>query len=106
MKSIYLEKLKKHIDDNEIDNKHIVYDLLEELVFMKETMYELKKTIRQVGATYTFTQGEQSYLRENPALKSYNTTVTKYNTTYKQLLSLLPHETKESDAFMDFVNNA
>ncbi|EGQ4184521.1 hypothetical protein FJC52_10935 [Staphylococcus pseudintermedius] len=106
MKSINLEKLKKYIDENDMNNKHIAYDLLEELTFMKATMEELKNTVREHGATYVFTQGEQSYLKENPAMKSYNTTVTKYNATYKQLITLLPQEVDESSEFMDFVNNA
>lgn len=104
--SINLEQLKKEIDKEEMKNKSVAYDLLEELAFMKETMNELKKTVRQEGATYVFTQGEQSYLKENPAMKSYNTTVTKYNATLKQLLSLIPQQIEESDAFMDFVKNA
>ena len=103
MKSINLEKLKKYIDENNVNNKHIAYDLLEELTFMKATMEELKHTVREHGATYIF---EQSYLKENPAMKAYNTTVTKYNATYKQLLTLLPDNVEESNEFMDFVNNA
>ncbi|UXV41630.1 hypothetical protein [Staphylococcus simulans] len=106
MKSINLQKLKNYIDENNVSNKHIAYDLLEELIFMKVTMEELKHTVREHGATYLFTQGEQSYLKENPAMKAYNTTVTKYNATYKQLLTLLPDNVEESDTFMDFVNNA
>lgn len=104
-KSINLEQFKKYLDENDIGNKYVAYDLLEELVFMKETMEELKNTVRTHGATYIFTQGEQSYLKESPAMKSYNTTVSKYNATLKQLLSLLPQDTEESDAFMDFVTN-
>ncbi|REH74466.1 hypothetical protein [Staphylococcus felis] len=106
MKSINLQKLKKYIDENDLDNKYILYDLLEELTFMKATMEELKATVREHGATYVFTQGEQSYLKENPAMKSYNTTVTKYNATYKQLLSLLPQQVEESSDLMGFVTNA
>ncbi|MFO3720368.1 hypothetical protein [Staphylococcus felis] len=106
MKSINLQKLKKYIDENDLDSKYILYDLLEELTFMKATMEELKATVREHGATYVFTQGEQSYLKENPAMKSYNTTVTKYNATYKQLLSLLPQQVEESSDLMGFVTNA
>lgn len=106
MKYINLEKLKTYIDKNDIENKHIAYDLLEELMFMKETMDELKQTVREHGATYVFTQGEQSYLKENPAMKAYNATMPKYNATYKQLLSLFPEKVDETDEFMGFVNNA
>lgn len=105
MKYINLEKLKTYIDKNDIENKHIAYDLLEELMFMKETMDELKQTVREHGATYVFTQGEQSYLKENPAMKAYNATMPKYNATYKQLLSLFAEKVDESDSFMEFVNN-
>ena len=103
--SINLDKLKLQIDNEENMNQAVAYDLLEELVFMKETMDELKATVQLHGATYLFKQGEQEYLKENPAMKSYNATVTKYNATLKQLLSLIPEQTEESDAFMDFVTN-
>lgn len=104
--SINLEKFKEQIDADNNINKPVAYDLLEELVFMKETMDELKTTVQLHGATYLFKQGEQEYLKENPAMKSYNATVTKYNATLKQLLSLIPEQTEESDEFMDFVTNA
>ena len=104
--SINLDNLKVQIDEDNNINKPVAYDLLEELVFMKETMDELKSTVQLHGATYVFKQGEQEYLKENPAMKSYNATVTKYNATLKQLLSLIPEQTEESDEFMDFVTNA
>lgn len=104
--SINLDNLKVQIDEDNNINKPVAYDLLEELVFMKETMDELKSTVQLHGATYLFKQGEQEYLKENPAMKSYNATVTKYNATLKQLLSLIPEQTEESDEFMDFVTNA
>ena len=103
--SINLDNLKVQIDEDNNINKPVAYDLLEELTFMKETMEELKATVQLHGATYIFKQGEQEYLKENPAMKSYNATVTKYNATLKQLLSLIPEQTEESDAFMDFVTN-
>lgn len=104
--SINLEKLKEQIDKETNINKPVAYDLLEELVFMKETMDELKRTVQLHGATYVFKQGEQEYLKENPAMKSYNATMPKYNNTLKQLLSLLPEQSDESNAFMNFVENA
>ena len=103
--SINLEKLKVIIDEQDIQNKPVAYDLLEELVFMKETMEELKSTVQLHGATYIFKQCEQEYLKENPAMKSYNATVTKYNATIKQLLSLMPESTEKTDAFMEFVTS-
>ena len=63
---INLDKLKAQIDKEENMNQAVAYDLLEELVFMKEAMEELKKTVQLHGATYIFKQGEQEYLKENP----------------------------------------
>lgn len=103
--SINLEKLKEIINEQDIQNKPVAYDLLEELEFMKETMEELKATVQLHGATYIFRQGEQEYLKENPAMKSYNATVPKYNAIMKQLLSLMPEQTNEKDAFLEFVTN-
>lgn len=103
--SINLEKLKVIIDEQDIQNKPVAYDLLEELEFMKETMEELKATVQLHGATYIFRQGEQEYLKENPAMKSYNATVPKYNAIMKQLLSLMPEQTNDKDAFLEFVTN-
>lgn len=103
--SINLEKLKVIIDKQDIQNKPVAYDLLEELEFMKETMEELKATVQLHGATYIFRQGEQEYLKENPAMKSYNATVPKYNAIMKQLLSLMPEQTNDKDAFLEFVTN-
>lgn len=110
MKNIYnsinLEKLREQIDKEENMNQAVAYDLLEELEFMKETMQELKQTVQLHGATYLFTQGEQEYLKENPAMKAYNATMPKYNATMKQLLSLMPEQSEQTDEFMDFVTNA
>ena len=105
-KSINLEEFKAQIDQEANINKPVAYDLLEELTFMKETMDELKATVQLHGATYLFKQGEQEFLKENPAMKSYNATVTKYNATLKQLLSLLPEQSDEPDKLTDFVGNA
>lgn len=104
--SINLEKLREQIDKEENVNQAVAYDLLEELEFMKETMQELKQTVQLHGATYIFTQGEQEYLKENPAMKAYNATMPKYNATMKQLLSLMPEQSEQTDEFMDFVTNA
>lgn len=105
-KSVNLEKLREQIDKETNMNQAVAYDLLEELEFMKGTMQELKQTVQLHGATYLFTQGEQEYLKENPAMKAYNATMPKYNATMKQLLSLIPEQSEQTDEFMDFVTNA
>jgi len=57
---------------------------------MEHTLSELKKAVKEVGAVEHFENGKQKFLRENPALKSYNTTIQRYSLLYKQIADLLP----------------
>ena len=49
------------------------------------------------GVIEKFIQGKQNFLRESPALKSYNSTIKNYTSAVKQLNDLLPEGTKEMD---------
>lgn len=60
------------------DKKKIAENLIDELSFMRETLADLKDQVRKTGTIEQFEQGRQSFLRESPALKSYNTTVQRY----------------------------
>ena len=84
------------------DKKKIGENLIEELSFMKETLADLKK---QTGTIEQFEQGRQSFLRESPALKSYNTTVQRYSMLYRQLCDLAgkTQEAEKSNPVYDFI---
>jgi hypothetical protein len=82
-----LQKILRQIPE---DRQSIASDLIEEIVFMSETLGRLKTEIRQNGVTDDFVQGKQQFIRENPALKSYNTTIQRYGAMYKQLVDMLP----------------
>ena len=75
---------------------------------MKETLADLKAQVKENGTVEHFEQGKQNFLRENPALKSYNTTVQRYSQLYKQLTDILPKTTDSGvmpgDALLDFMN--
>ena len=72
-------------------------------------MYTLKSKADEIVPLEWFVQGEQSMLRENPALKSYNTTIKNYATLLSKLTDLLPKATTPpptsdaGDQFDDFV---
>ena len=74
------------------DKKYIGRKLIDELVFMQDTLTQLKRKIR-------------NFVRESTALKSYNTTVQRYSTLYKQLTDLMPKsvEAEKSNAVYDFL---
>lgn len=87
------------------DKKQVGNRLVEELLFMQETLEDLKSQIREKGTVEKFEQGKQNFMRESPALKSYNTTVNRYSQIYKQLTDLLPKvpDTQQSNALYDFM---
>lgn len=87
------------------DKKTIASKLIEELIFIEKTLAKLKKEIELNGVIDHFEQGSQKMLRENPALKSYNTTVQRYSVMYRQLTDLIgkSQEAEKSNAIIDFI---
>lgn len=90
-----LRQLKKLVALVPENKQAIAEKLAGEIAFMAATLEELKKTINEKGATDLFKQGSQQFLRENPAMKSYNTTIQRYSLLYKQLADLLPKQEQE-----------
>lgn len=81
--------------------------IIENIAFMDETLDELQTIVRETGGVEMFEQGKQKFMRESPALKSYNNTIKQRNAAYAQLLSLIPKETgqaEEDDGFDGFVD--
>lgn len=87
------------------DKKLIGEKLINELIFMEQTLSNLKAQIKAYGETEQFTQGKQDFLRESPALKGYNTTVQRYSVMYRQLTDLMGKsaEAEKSNAVYDFL---
>ncbi len=87
------------------DTKPIAEKLIKEILFMYCTLGDLREQIEEHGTVELFKQGKQQFMRENPALKAYNTTVQRYSLLYKQLTSLLPKDTAntQSNALSDFL---
>lgn len=87
------------------DKQFIAKKLIDELVFMQETLAALKKKIKEDGITEQFINGRQQFEREAPALTSYTKTVQRYGTMYKQLTDLIPtrEEAQNSNPLYDFL---
>lgn len=87
------------------DKKTIGLKLIEELSFMERTLASLKREIEENGEIEHFQQGKQDFMRESPALKSYNTTVQRYSVMYRQLTDLIGKsaEAEKSNAVYDFL---
>lgn len=97
LKQIEIEKLSKIFKDISDDKKELAQSLIEEAAFMKITLDVLKVRIQLDGPTYEFKQGKQEMIIENPAQKSYNTMINRYNSICNSLLNLLPDEVNKTD---------
>ena len=96
--SLILEKIPT-------EKRQIGESIVEELIFMKETISDLKIQIKKNGTIEVFEQGSQNFLRESPALKAYNTTVQRYSMLYRQLCDLAgkSQEVEKSNPIYDFI---
>lgn len=104
MESNY-NKLKKIFKDIEPDKLSVCEKLIQNVSFMELTLDRLQKEIDSQSIIEHFEQGKQKFLRENPALKSYNTTFKNYQSAIKQLVELLPEKSKEveGESILKFV---
>jgi len=84
------------------DRKEIANKLLTEIEFLRITLMNLKSYI---GSRGEIINGARNGKMENPALRSYNTTVQRYGVLYKQIVDLLPVVKAEpqKDDLMEFV---
>ena len=88
-----LDEILKKIPE---DKKYIGQKLIDELIFMDDTLVILKRKIKENGTEEEFIQGKQQFTRESTALTSYNKTVQRYSQLYKQLADLMLKEEHDS----------
>ncbi|TLS37745.1 hypothetical protein [Pseudalkalibacillus caeni] len=71
------------------NKREVAKELIERIAFMTIQLEILEETIKTKGPTYLFKQGNQKMLIENPAQKSYNTTMNRYTSAYDKLFTLI-----------------
>lgn len=104
--------LMKEFDDllQYISDEQLPYakELMHEMAFMRETLDELKDEIKKHGTVTEFKQGKQEFLKENPALKAYNTTSQRYKQFMNDFMKMLPKGTQatnnDEEALADFLD--
>ena len=100
-----LEKLKSVFKKMKNSKSKLGLALIDEALFCGATLRELKLKVTMEGTTTEMCQGDYSITRENPALRSYNTTVKNYQNLVKQISDLLneipPPEKK--DELLEFL---
>lgn len=99
MKQEELKNILKKIPNEKLSEANLIYA---EMKFIISTIKKLKKDIKEKGAVEHFVNGKQDFLRESPALASYNKLMKTFDTLYKNLVALVPKETSNDiDEFDD-----
>ncbi len=80
-----IRKFKKLIIDMSKDEQTLPMIIIQELAFMIVTLEDLKVVVNRDGVVTKMQQGSYVIERENPALKSYNATIQRYNAAVKLL---------------------
>lgn len=87
------------------EKKELALKLIRRIAFMQVTLEELETEIKIKGPTYRMENGSQKMIVENPAQKSYNNMINRYNTALKTLIDMLPQGDGEvDDGFDGFVS--
>lgn len=105
-KKINLDKLREYFEKNDNEKSKLALSLINRAIFLNKTLDDLEKEINESGVVTAMQQGDYKIERENPALKSYNTTIKNYTALIKQLFDMLPksigeNEKDDFDAFCE-----
>lgn len=99
-----IRKLFKKCEENKVI---VANKVIDELIFLTNTLDELKFHVINEGCIVDMQQGNYSIERENPALKSYNATIKSYQNLLKQLFELATDEDSKEieDELEKFIRN-
>lgn len=103
-KEVDLSKLKEIFNKDNNAKNTLALSLLDKAEFMEDTLRKLQQKVKDDGVVTSMCQGSYDIDRENPALKSYNTTIKNYTSVIKQLNDMLPVENNnpKDDGFESF----
>ncbi len=98
-----LDQLRALVDSIPAEYSGAAKNLLSEIEFLHVTLEGLKQDIQEEGPVIK----TERTTKENPALRSYNTSIMRYSQMIKQLTDMLPkHGAKdEESALKAFLEN-
>ena len=87
------------------ERRQFVDGLIYQFSVTTVTLERLVEELNNGEILEDFEQGKQKFRRENPAIKSYNTTIKSFTALTNQLINLMPEKEKKStgDALMSFI---
>lgn len=105
-KSRELNKLKKIFKEIEPGKRQTVEKLIANAAFMAESLDELQEMIREKGFVEEYQNGANQHgIKKCSEVEIYNTMIKNYSSIIRQLVDLLPNESKTSgDELLDFIS--
>lgn len=99
---VILTDIKKTIKALPGDRRDAAESIYTEVVFLIGTLEKLKERIEKDGAVIKTART----VKENPAMRAYNSSLQRYSLLFKQLIDLLPvpAEKPKKDPLTAFVN--
>ncbi len=99
-------KIKKLFKGLSPEKAQLAEPIIHQYATAAVTLERLADEINKGEVIEDFVQGSQRLRRENPALKSYNSTVKSFTALSKSLLDLLPDDSKpkDGDELLGFIN--
>lgn len=94
------KKIFKNVDESK---KKFVDSMISQLAYIEISLEELQNQTINEGYIELFEQGNQSFLREHPAAKSYNSYIKSYITIIKTLTDIVP-AAKQCDELQKFLD--
>ena len=100
-----LKKIKKLFKNLPKEKQKFAEVLMYQFAVTTVTLERLVDEINNGDVIENFVQGKQKLRRENPALRSYNSTVKSFTALSKSLIDLLPDTTQKQagEELMSFV---
>ena len=99
-----VDQLKKILESLPEGRQVFAKKLIKRIEFMEETLDSLEKKITEEGPVTEGLNGNGFMIwSENPAQKSYNVMIGKYNAMVKTLIDMAPSGNEESDDLLDFL---
>lgn len=99
MKKEELDNILEKIPSEKMNEANLI---AAEMKYIISIIKKLKKDIKEKGVVEHFKNGKQDFLRESPALASYNKLMKTFDTLYKNLVALVPKElSNDIDEFDD-----
>lgn len=90
-----IKKMFRPIKEEDPDRWKLIERIIEEVAFQKVAMRAAKEEITKHGIQTTTKNASQKFVKENPAVQTYDKYVRSYTANMKALIDMLPPKQKK-----------